>query len=177
MFKTKNAIKYIIWGSLIITWLFFSFALPYYLITNQYMGWTSFSYSFSKYLIFLQPISTLGIAYILTKGELSKIKNKIRPLLAITVILIVFAFTMIRWTTITTTYCHYGTYCKKAVEPYSQFIIPYDRGGTDFERATLYREALKNKYDIMFKQIWIFGFIMFTGTFLLLYALEKKDEK
>jgi len=171
-----NAKKYIIWRSLIIFWLFFSFATPYYLITSQYTGNTFFFSAFLKYLIFLQPISTLGIAYILTKGELSKIKNKIRSLLVTTVVLIVFAFTIIQWTTVTTNYCHYGNYCKKAYEPEVQFIIPHG-AKTDFEKATLYKEALKNKYDIMFKEIWTFGFIMLASTFLLLYGIEKKDEK
>lgn len=157
-------------------WLPLSFILIYYLVTDSYFwSWRYFSRAFLYYLIFFQPISTLGIAYILTKGKLSQTKSKIRPIFAVSVILIVFAFTMLQWAITTTDYCQYGSYCKRAGDYENHFLIPYG-ADTNYEKATLYREAHKNVYDLVFKKIWTFGLFMFVSTFLLLYSLKNKGE-
>lgn len=173
--STKKQKQLIILKILYPFWLLFSFTLPYYLITSGCPSWRLFFPSFLYYLIFLQPVSTLGIAYILAEGEWRKVKSKLRIIMSTAVILIVLAFTMIQWTTITTIYGHYGSYSKRATSPEIQFLIPGSTAMTDFENATLYREALKNKYDIMFKEIWTFGLITFASFFLLLYAMGKRE--
>jgi len=168
-----NRKKHILY-SLYIIWLILSFALPYYLITNGLSPkWTFFSSAFLSYLIYFQSISIIGLIYILTNGKFSETKKHIRTIIIATAILTVFAFTFIRWTTLTTTYGQYGHYIK-TVPVESTFYFEYG-GDTNFEKETIYREAVKYKYDVAFQQIWIFGFLIFTSTILILMVIDKKE--
>lgn len=172
MFKLKT-IKNWILMFLVFIWVAFSFRLFYYL-TNS--GYHFFTESFIQYIIFFQPVSTLGLAYIFTGGRLSEIKNKIKPVIASTAILIVLAFTMMQWTSTINNYGQYGTYIKGTHEFGETFLVKYG-GDTNFEKETIMRENYKYKYYITFQKIWIFDFIILAGTFLLLYSLDKKESK
>lgn len=157
---------------LFLLWFPLSFVILYYLTIG---GWCWFSRELLYYLIFFQPVSSFGIAYILTNGELSKIKNKIKPIVAITVFFIVFAFTLLQWTNMTTNFGQYGTYVDGVYDSDILFWLNYG-GETSFEKETIYREAMRYHYDLMFKKIWTFAFIMFAGTFLSLYAIGNKKK-
>ena len=167
--KKKNCILML----LTFFWIIFSFALFYYLINQG--GSYYFSKSFIKYLIFFQPISTLGLAYVFTGGRLLETKNKIKPIIASTAILIVFAFTMMQWMSTINNYGQYGTYIKNAHEFGATFLLNYD-GDTNFEKETIAREGYKYKYYITFQKIWIFDFTILASTFLLLYSLNNKEK-
>ena len=172
--KTIN-IKRSIIISLYILWLILSFFLPYYLIASEASSskWMFFSSAFLSYLIYFQSISIIGLIYILTNGKFTETKKHIRTIIIATAILTVFAFTFIRWTTLTTTYGQYGHYVKIApIE--STFYFEYN-GDTNFEKETIYREAVKFKYDVAFRQIWIFGFLVFISTILMLMVIDKKE--
>ncbi len=153
-------------------WLIISFGSIYYFITNEAGLWQSSSISFQRYFLFIQPISILGAAYLLTKGNLLEIKKKLKPLLVIFAILLVFAFTLIQWTSVTTTYGQYGTSVKYSAT--QLFLIPSDV--TSYEAATLYREAMKAQYDNAFKKIWTFNIFVFFSVFLILYVANKNDQ-
>ncbi len=153
-------------------WLIISFGLIYYLITNEIGLWRSSSIAFQRYFLFIQPISILGAAYLLTKGSLLEIERKLKPLLVTTAILLVFAYTLIQWTSVTTTYGEYGKSVKHA--PTSLFIIP--RGLNSYERETFYREAVKVRYDSVFKKIWTFNASVFFSVFLILYVTNKSKQ-
>lgn len=175
MFKPKEGIKKYLLIFFSFFWLVLSFVSPYYLIVYRSTGWLSFSDSFVKYLIFFQPISTLAIAYILTGGKLSGVKNKIKPIVASTVILVVFAFTMMQWVNLTTNYGQYGAYVKSAEKSLIFFIG--SEGDTGFERETIFREAFKHKYEIAFAKIFIFDSLMLASTLLLLYSMNNKEKE
>ena len=159
---------------LYIFWLILSFILSYYLTANGYSpDWIFFSSAFLSYLIYFQSISIIGLIYILTDGKFTETKKHIGTIIIATAILTVFAFTLIRWTTLTTNYGQYGHYVKTApVE--NTFYFEYG-GNTNFEKEIVYREAVKFKYDVAFEQIWIFGFLIFTSTVLILMVIDKKD--
>lgn len=58
----------------------------------------------------------------------------------------------------------------------AEWIYSLENGeGSAFEKETIYREGLAQKYDTAFKQIWTFGTFMFFSTFLLLMALDRKE--
>ncbi len=135
--------------------------------------WMFFSYAFTDYLIYFQIISTLGFAYLLTDGRLSEAKKHIKLIIVFTSISIVFAFTLFRWTTITTNFEQYGNYLEGSEAKYLFYLEDEESSG--IERETILREGIALKYDIAFKQIWTFDAFMFFGTFLLLMALDKKE--
>lgn len=152
-------------------WLLVSFGLIYFLMTKEVGIWHSSSYAFIKYLIFVQPISMLGVAYILTKGHLRDITNKLKPFIVTSSVLLVMAFTMIQWTSLTTNYGQYGASVKHSQN--DSFLLPNDV--TSFEKATLYREAVRLKYETTFNKIWTFDFIILFGSLLIVCCLRKND--
>ena len=172
---SRNRKKHILY-SLYILWLILSFALPYYLITNGSLSysWVFFSSAFLSYLVYFQSISIIGLIYILTNGKFSETKKHIRTIIIATAILTVFAFTLIRWTTLTTNYGQYGHNVKYATTLQDSFFINYG-GDTNFEKETIYREAVKFKYDVAFQQIWIFGSFIFFSTILILIVIDKRE--
>ena len=168
-----NRKKHIIYF-LYIVWLILSFILPYYLIANGFSPkWTFFSSAFLSYLIYFQSISIIGLIYILTNGKFTETKKHIRTIVVATAILTVFAFTLIRWTTLTTSYGQYGHYVK-TVPIENTFYLEYG-GDTNFEKEIIYREAVKYKYDVAFQQIWIFGSFIFFSTILILMVIDKRE--
>ena len=172
--SSRNRKKHILYF-LYILWLTLSFILPYYLITSEASSpkWIFFSSAFLSYLIYFQSISMIGLIYILTNGKFSETQKHIRTIIIATAILTVFAFTLIRWTTLTTNYGQYGHYVKTApIE--SVFYFEYS-GDTNFEKETIYREAVRFKYDVAFQQIWIFGSFIFFSTILILMVVDKKE--
>ena len=171
--SSHNCKKYIFYF-LYILWLILSLILPYYLIAvSSSPKWIFFSSAFLSYLIYFQSISIIGLIYILTNGKFTETKKHIKTIIIVTAILTVIAFTFIRWTTLTTSYGQYGHYVKTApIE--STFYLKYN-GDSNFEKETIYREAVKFKYDVAFEQIWIFGFLIFTSTILILMVIYKKD--
>lgn len=169
----KNKRLHLIISILYPFWLLISFYLIYLFMTNGANArWAFSSHTFKVYLFFIQPISIIWIGYILVNGHIRNIKKKIREILIISSILLVFAFTMIQWTSVTTLYGQYGTSIKN--DKNTLFLLPETT--TSYEYETLFREAVKIRYDIMFKKIWTFGFFIFFSTFLLL-CIIKKDEK
>lgn len=160
---------------LYIFWLILSFILPYYLITSEVSSpkWIFFSSAFLSYLIYFQSISIIGLIYILTNGKFTETKKHIKTIIIATAILTALAFTLIRWTTLTTTYGQYGHYVK-TVPIESTFYFEYG-GDTKFEKETIYREAVKFKYDTAFKQIWTFSSFIFFGTILILMVIDRKN--
>ena len=159
-----------------IVWLILSFVIPYCLTADGLSSprWMFFSSAFLSYLIYFQSISIVGLIYILTNGKFTETKKHIRTIIIATAILTVFAFTLIRWTTLTTNYGQYGHNVKYAATLQDSFFVNYS-GDTNFEKETIYREAVKFKYDVAFQQIWIFGFFIFTSTILILMVIDKKD--
>lgn len=158
-----------------VVWLILSFILSYYLTVNGCLPkWMFFSSAFLSYLIYFQSISIIGLIYILTNGKFSETKKHIRTIIIATAILTVFAFTLIRWTTLTTNYGQYGHNVKYAAILQDSFFINYG-GDTNFEKETIYREAVRFKYDVAFQQIWIFGFFIFTSVMLILMVIDKKE--
>ena len=155
-------------------WIIISFYLIYLCMTEGSNAlWAFSSYTFKRYLLIVFPISVAWAGYILTSGNLKNIKNKIKEILIISSILLVFAFTMIQWTGVTTLYGQYGTPVK--LSPNEAFLIPREDAVTAYEHETLYREAIKVRYDTTFRKIWTFGFVVFFSTFLLLYATNKNN--
>jgi len=177
--------------ALYLIWLLLSFYIPYHLIISHTSLWIFFSIALTKYLIFIQPISILGLILLLTKGRISQIKHHLKPIIAITAILTVTGFTLIRWTTTTTIYGHYGGYSKShdrilfVTQYYDLYQGLSDEGlGLDiiktrpsFESETIFRELFRYKYDMAFRQIWTFALIVLAGAFLLIKAVEKKETK
>jgi hypothetical protein len=90
-------------------------------------------------------------------------------------VLTVLAFTYFRWTIISTNIEQYGNYLVGS-EAESLFVLE-DKNVTPFERETIFREGIANKYDIAFRQIWTFGGFIFASTFLLLMAMKKEEGK
>jgi hypothetical protein len=156
-------------------WLLASFGLIYFFMTTEYGSWAFSSYAFKRYLLFVYPISIAWVVYILTSGNWSNIKNKIRLILVASSVLLVLAFTMIQWTSVTTLYGQYGTSVKRS--PGEAFLLPSDV--TSYEAATLYREAIETRYDTTFKKIWTFDTIVFFSIFLVIYTINKniRDNK
>lgn len=153
-------------------WLLISFGLIYHFMSQELIGsWSWSNRAFNKYLLFIHPISMIWTAYILIEGRWLNLKNKIKPFLVISSILLVFAFTMIQWTSVTTIYGQYGTSVKHS--PNELFLLTSD--ATPFERGTLYREAMDFRYDSVFKKIWTFGAFVFFSTFLLLQIIPDKN--
>lgn len=171
--SSHNCKKHIFYF-LYILWLILSFVLPYYLIAvSSSPKWIFFSSAFLSYLIYFQSISIIGLIYILTNGKFAETKKHIKTIIIVTAILTVIAFTFIRWTTLTTSYGQYGHYVKTApVE--STFYFEFG-GDTKFEKETIYREAVKFKYDTAFKQIWTFSSFIFFGTILILITIDRKN--
>jgi membrane protease YdiL (CAAX protease family) len=165
----KNKNQHLTTTVLFILWLLASFGLIYFLMTKDLNQWSSSSYTFLRYLIIVQPISMVWVAYLLAKGNLSDLKNKIRPFLAISSVLLVLAFTMIKWTSTTTIYGQYGASDKNS--PNELFLLPTNV--TPYELETLYREAVKIRYDLALEKIWTFGGIIFFSTFLMLCVIDK----
>ncbi len=152
-------------------WLIISFGWIYYLIISEIGIWFSSAYAFQNYLIFVQPISMLGASYLLTKGNLLEIKKKLKPLLVISAILLVFAFTMIQWTGLTTRYGQYGVSVR--YDRHNMFLLP--ENVTTFELETLYREASTTRYNAVFGKIWTFDALVFFSVFLILYVTNKNN--
>ena len=159
-----------------IVWLILSFVIPYYLTADELSSprWMFFSSAFLSYLIYFQSISIIGLIYILTNGKFTETKKHIRTIIIATAILTVFAFTLIRWTTLTTNYGQYGHNVKYAATLQDSFFVNYS-GDTNFEKETIYREAVRFKYDVAFQQIWIFGSFIFFSTILILMVVDKKE--
>jgi len=157
-----------------ILWLILSFVILYSLILDQpgHSKWIFFSSTFLYYLIFFQSISIIGFIYILNNGKFAETRKHIRTIIVFTAILTVFAFTLIRWTTLTTNYGQYGHYVETAISEPGAFYLVHG-GNTNFEKETIYREAVKFKYDVAFQQIWIFGFFIFMSTILILMVIDK----
>lgn len=189
-FKRVNFKQFIIF-LLFFTWVYLTFVYFYYLSSGSlpyflsfylsphariYSGFTSI---FIKYVIFILPITVLWFAWILTKGNLGKIKRHLRLIIVFTAIMLVASFTMIRWTTVTANYCHYGNYCKVNDYPRFGFQLDYEKGDlTPYETEILMKEAIEYKYDVAFKQIFTFGSFVFFSTFLLLKTIPRfKDEE
>lgn len=162
-------------GLIIVGWLILSFYLIYFLITSGVFGWQMFTAAFLNYLIFFHTISTAILVYILTDGKIFEIKKHAKLFIVISSILLVFAFSFIRWTTLVSTYGSYGNYVKTIPSAEDLFFFNYG-GDTAFEKETILREAIALKYDIAFQQIWIFDGFMFASAFLLLMALDKKEK-
>lgn len=152
-----------------IAWLALSFIIP--LSLNH---WRFFFDTFVDYLIYFHVISTLGFVYLLTGGHLSEAKKHLRLITVFTAVLVVLAFTYFRWTTLTTSYGSYGYYSEPASVAGPSSYLTYGEGSR-VEKETIYREAMKFKYDTAFQQIWIFGGFIFASTFLILMALDKKE--
>jgi hypothetical protein len=144
-------------------------------MTKEVMPWHPFAFfMFKKYLFFVFPISIIWLIFILTKGHFSDIKNKIKSVLVVSAVLLVFGFTMIQWVSLTTVYGQYGSSIKDSAE---QTFLSYmePKSITPFEYMTLYREAVENKYDSVFRKIWTFDGIVFFSTFLILYVMKKNE--
>lgn len=135
--------------------------------------WAFSSYTFKRYLLIVFPISVVWAGYILTNGNLQNFKNKIKEILITSSILLVFAFTMIQWTGVSTLYGQYGVPVK--LNPNEAFLIPREDTVTAYEHGTLYREAIKVRYDTTFRKIWTFMAFVFFSDFLILYAMNKNN--
>jgi hypothetical protein len=155
-----------------VAWLYLSFSIPYYMTTEQI--WHSFLRSFMNYSIYFQIISTLAFAYLITGGHRSQTMKHIKSIIVFTSISIVLAFTMLRWTTLTTEYGEYGHYVDGAPSGYLHAIDGFE--GSPFEKETIYREAIVQKYNSSFMQIIVFMVFMFSGTFLILKALDERKQ-
>ncbi len=170
---TADNKKYIL-GLFFAGWLVISFYTIYFLTTSGVSGWRFFTTAFINYLVYFCSISTVILIYILTNGKISEIKKHARLLIVVSSILLVFSFSFIRWTTLTTSYGQYGNYGKMMPEAGSLFFFNYGADSA-FEKETVYREAVALKYDNAFKQIWTFSGFVFVSVFLLLMALGKRD--
>jgi hypothetical protein len=167
----KNKKLFIV-SILYIFWLLISFGLIYFLMANEVGGsWAFSGHAFKRYLLFVWPISVAWAAYILTSGKLLNIKDKIKSTLIVSSLLLVFAFTIIQWTSVTTLYGQYGASVRRS--PGEAFLLAKVEDVTPYEYATLYRGAMETRYDITFKKIWTFDFVIFFSTLLLLYILDK----
>lgn len=157
-------------SAFLVVWVALSFVIP--LALNH---WKLFFNTFVDYLIYFQIVSTLIFAYLITGGHLSEAKKHIKLIIVFTAVLVVLAFTYFRWTIISTNIEQYGNYLVGS-EVESLFVLE-DEEVTPFERETIFREGIANKYDIAFRQIAIFGGFVFASTFLLLTAMKREEDK
>jgi len=126
-------------------------------------------------MIIVFPISIIWLGLILAKGKWKEIINYARVLIVFSAIFLVASFCFFKWTCTVNVYGMYDNYVENAevMEKYFRNIL-VDENSTSFERETIYREKMRDIYNLEFKKMWTFSIFVFFSTFLLLFVIPKK---